>query len=109
VNLFDTGAPPLKYRVLGIYQDEPTDHLGEATAAIDAGGVGTSAPWVRAERTGNPGMPGNGRVYEIRFEATDGSCTGSVFTGVPHSQGGAIADDGLRFDSTIAVTPRVRK
>jgi sugar lactone lactonase YvrE len=110
ITLVDQSATPLTYRVLAIYQDEPTNYLGVANEAIDAGGVGTSTPWVRAERTGNPGVPGNGRVYEIQFEATDGSCRGSVFTGVPHDQrGDATIDDGIRYDSTVAGGPQVRK
>jgi hypothetical protein len=56
---------------------------------------------LRAERSGT----GNGRVYEVSFEATDGrggSCTGSVLVGVPKSMkpGVPIVDDGQAFDST---------
>ncbi|MDQ3070214.1 MAG: Ig-like domain-containing protein, partial [Acidobacteriota bacterium] len=107
------GGAPLAIRILGIYQDEPTNYLGDGNTAIDAGGVGTGSAWVRAERTGNPNVPGNGRVYEIVFEATapDGSaCQGKVFTGVPHDQGQGnyIFDDGIRYDSTVAGGPIVR-
>ncbi len=45
---------------------------------------------MRAERAGTPRVPGNGRVYEIFFEASDGrgkSGTGSVKVGVPHDKG----------------------
>ena len=52
---------------------------------------------------------GNGRVYEIFFEASDGRgkfCTGSVKVGVPHDQGhGPAVDDGKRYDSTVAGGP----
>ena len=59
---------------------------------------------VRAERTGNPGVPGNGRVYAINFTATDGKggqCSGTVNVCVPHDQGqGATCiDDGQRYNS----------
>lgn len=112
-NLEDPDGGPLDIKIIGIYQDEPTDYLGDGDTEIDAGGIGTSTAWVRAERTGNPNVPGNGRVYEIVFEATaeDGSsCRGSVFTGVPHDQGqgSTIVDDGIRYDSTVAGGPIVR-
>lgn len=112
-NLVDPDGGPLTIKILGIYQDEPTNYLGDGETTIDAGGVGTSTAWVRAERTGNPNVPGNGRVYEIVFEATaqDGStCQGSIFTGVPHDQGqgNVIQDDGIRYDSTVAGGPIVR-
>lgn len=113
-NLVDPASgQPLSIRILGIYQDEPTNYLGDGDTTIDGGGVGTSTAWVRAERTGNPNVPGNGRVYEIVFEASapDGSsCQGSIFTGVPHDQGQgqSIIDDGIRYDSTVAGGPIVR-
>jgi len=93
--------------VTGILQDEPTNTLGDGNTAIDGFGVGTSRPTVRAERTGTPRIPGNGRVYEIQFDASDpsgASCTGSVILGVPHDQGrGSVPiDDGIRYDSTVA-------
>ena len=93
--------------VTGILQDEPTNTLGDGNTAIDGFGVGTSRPTVRAERTGTPRIPGNGRVYEIQFDASDpsgASCTGSVILGVPHDRGrGSVPiDDGVRYDSTVA-------
>ena len=51
---------------------------------------------------------GNGRVYHIRFTATDGllSCSGEVLVGVPHDQRGAAAvDGGALYDSTVDMTP----
>jgi hypothetical protein len=51
-------------------------------------------------------------VYEIQFSASDGrggTCSGTVFVGVPHDQGkGPALDDGIRYDSTVAGGPRVR-
>ena len=72
-----------------------------------------SQAWVRAERTGTPKVPGNGRVYEIQFTATDPSgaaCSGVVNTGVPHDQRKPITiiDDLIRYDSTVAGGGRVR-
>jgi VCBS repeat-containing protein len=113
-NVIDPDGGPVAITILGIYQDEPTNYLGDGDTAIDGGGVGTSSAWVRAERTGNPNAGDNGRVYEIVFEATaaDGSnCQGAVFTGVPHDQGQGryVWDDGIRYDSTVAGGPVVRE
>jgi hypothetical protein len=60
--------------------------------------------YLRAEREG----PGNGRVYEISFEAQDGnggSCQSSVTVCVPHDRSAAnrqCVDDGQIYDSTAA-------
>ena len=98
--------------VTRILQDEPSDTLGDASTAIDGFGVGTPQASVRAERSGTPKVPGNGRVYEIQFTGSDGrggSCSGAVLTSVPHDQGkGPAIDDGIRYDSTVAGGPRVR-
>lgn len=81
--------------VTNVYQDEPVQTVGSgATNNFDATLDGSTA-WVRAERTGyrgqlgDPRVYGDGRVYKILFEATDGkeSCTGVVTVGVPHDQG----------------------
>ena len=103
---FGDAAPAI--RITSISQDEPTDTTGDASTAIDGMGVGTSIARVRAERTGDPRKPGNGRVYEIQFTATAGadSCTGAVTVAVPHDQGKTPAiNDGTRYDSTLP-TPR---
>lgn len=112
-NVTDANGGGVQIKVLGIYQDEPTNYLGDGTTTIDAGGVGTDTAWLRAERTGNRNAGDNGRLYEIVFEATasDGSsCQGSVFTGVPHDQGQGryVVDDGVRYDSTVPGGPIVR-
>jgi hypothetical protein len=102
---------PASITITGILQDEPTDATGDGKTAIDGRGVGTSVADVRAERTGGPKKPGNGRVYEILFKAASGadSCTGSVLVGIPHDMGkGRAVDDGARYDSTIANGPRIR-
>ena len=87
-----------------IWQDEPVDTFGDGTFAPDGMGVGTAIAEVRAERSGNPNVPGNGRVYHIGFTATDefgGSCSGAVTTGVPHDKKDTPVDEGPLFDSTI--------
>ncbi len=88
--------------VVSIFQDEPTDGLGDGDTAPDGFGLGTPTATVRAERAGN----GDGRVYHVGFTADDGqggSCSGEVLVGVPKSQwkkGGPV-DGGPLFDSTV--------
>lgn len=110
VGVADPDGDPVSVTMTGILQDEPTNTLGDGETWIDGGGVGTSEAWVRAERSGTPRVPGNGRVYEILYRAEDGhggSCTGSALVGVPHDQGkGPAIDDGIRYDSTVAGGPR---
>jgi len=100
------------FTIRQILQDEPTDTLGDGTTWIDGSGAGTPVAQVRAERTGTPRVPGNGRVYEIQFYAADGqggSCTGAVMVGVPHDQDhGPAMDGGIHYDSTVAGGPHGR-
>lgn len=106
LGITDPDGDPVTTAISRILQDEPTNTQGDGSTAVDGAGVGTPVAWVRAERTGTPRVPGNGRVYEIQFQATDGrggSCTGAVMVGVPHDQGhGPAIDDGIRYDSTVA-------
>jgi len=90
--------------VTGIFQDEPTNTQGDGNTPSDATGVGTSTPAVRAERSGTPRVPGDGRVYHIYISGSDGvggSCTGEVTVGVPHDQGqrSTLIDEGPLFNS----------
>jgi len=100
----DGGQPGIT--ITRILQDEPTNTFGDGTTWIDGFGVGTSLARIRAERSGTPKVPGNGRVYEIVFTATDSqgaSCTGSIVVGVPHDQDhGPAVDSLVRYDSTVA-------
>ncbi|MCA1600323.1 MAG: hypothetical protein LC776_01320, partial [Acidobacteria bacterium] len=103
----DPDSDPVAVTILRVLQDEPTNTLGDGATWIDGGGVSTAQAWVRAERSGTKRVPGNGRIYEIFFGASDGrgkTCTGSVKVGVPHDQGQGrpAIDDGKRYDSTIA-------
>jgi len=92
----DPDGDPVEVRATAVTQDEP---LGGEThcedAAISSGGEVT----LRAERVGS----GNGRVYAVSFEATDGkggSCEGRVSVCVPHDEpGGACEDDGQAVSS----------
>jgi hypothetical protein len=97
----DLEGDPIVITIAGIFQDEPTNGLGDGDTSPDGAGIGTATAQIRAERSGK----GNGRFYHIRFNAADsagGSCSGEVLVGVPKSQGskGAPVDDGARYDST---------
>jgi hypothetical protein len=85
--------------ILDVTQDEPPNGLGDGDTAPDAVIQGDTV-LLRAERAGG----GNGRVYQVHFEADDGVggvCTGVVTVGVPHDKrGGAESvDDGQYYDS----------
>jgi VCBS repeat-containing protein len=100
----DVDGNPVTLLVTSIFQDEPTNTVGDGNTTIDATGVGTSAPSVRAERSGTPKTPGDGRVYHINFTGSDGaggSCTGEVTVGVPHDQGSrrTLIDNGPLYNS----------
>lgn len=94
--------------ITGITQDEPVAGGGSGSTLPDADGIGMSMARLRAERSGL----GDGRVYEISFEATDnrgGVCDGAVQVCVPHSMGRTAGDTtpgrvcidgGQSYDST---------
>jgi len=108
----DGDGDSLAIKIVSIFQDEPTNETGDGNTAIDGFGVGSSVAQVRAERTGDPKTPGNGRVYYINYTATDpagASCSGQVTVGVPHDQGGKVTPvgDGPLFDSTVATQPLI--
>jgi hypothetical protein len=85
-------------------QDEPTNTVGDGDTCPDADGIGASVAQVRAERSGTPKVPGDGRVYHLFFTATDPdgfSCSGQVRACVPHDQEehAACVDQGAIYDS----------
>lgn len=89
--------------ITAIRQDEPVNGLGDGNTAPDATGTGTGEARVRAERTGSPKVPGNGRFYHISFSASDGqggTCEGVVLTAVPHDRVKSPVDEGPLYDST---------
>ena len=107
----DPDSDEVLITVTGITSDEPTASIkGAGTEhkyAPDADGVGTDTASLRAERCGpylEPPGPGNGRVYEITFVASDGiaETVGSVFVNVPHDQSDdcVSTDDGQNYDAT---------
>ncbi len=73
----DSDGDEVDVVITGITNDETGD--------ADADGIGTSTAQVRAARDGN----GDGRVYTITFEASDGVDTseGTVTVSVPHDKG----------------------
>jgi len=98
----DPDGDPVSITITGITQDEPVAGHGSGRTSPDGMGVGTSLAHVRAERSG---QSGSCRVYEISFEADDGTgntCNGSVKVCVPHDQeqGHECVDDGQLYDST---------
>ncbi len=96
----DACGLPLAITIDSIFQDEPTNGLGDGDTSPDGRGIGTSTAEIRAERSGT----GNGRVYHIGFTADDGSggsCTGEVLVGVPHDRKDVPIDDGPVYDSTV--------
>jgi hypothetical protein len=98
----DPENDPVTITVTAITQDEPVNGRGDGRTCPDAQIVNGVA-FVRAEREGTPGRPGNGRVYAISFTADDGqggTCTGIVNTCVPHDLGHpTCTDDGQRYNS----------
>ena len=91
--------------VTGIFQDEPTNTVGDGNTSIDGFGVGTPIASVRRERSGSKRVPGDGRMYYIEFTGTDaegGECKGTVQVGVPHDLGQdhAIGAGGPNYKST---------
>lgn len=94
VDVTDPDGDATSLAVTSIMQDEATG------SAADGAGVGEAQFRIRAERDG----AGDGRVYTIRFRATDpkgAQCSGSVTVQVPHDQsGGDAVDSGPLFDST---------
>jgi YVTN family beta-propeller protein len=101
----DPDGDPVTITITGITSDEATATdlgAGGAKHAPDATGVGTDTASVRAERSGL----GDGRVYEISFEASDGEggvCENSVMVKVPHDRSKKTCtaiDSGQIYDAT---------
>jgi len=93
------GGGALTISVTSVFQDEPTDSLGDGNTCPDGTGLGTATANLRAERS----ALGNGRVYTVSFTATGagGSCQGSVTVCVPHSDNGSCGNGGALFNSGV--------
>jgi hypothetical protein len=100
----DPDGDPVAITVTGITQDEPVNGRGDGNTCPDGQIVDGQAS-VRAERTGTPGVPGNGRVYGISFTADDGKggvCQGTVNVCVPHDKNDPTCfDDGQQYNSVL--------
>jgi len=99
----DPDGDPVLIEVFAVTQDEPLNVEGDGNTCADAVIVDGKAS-VRAERTGDPNIPGNGRVYFLNFVASDGQggrCRGSIMVCVPHDMGqsDSCIDDGQFYDS----------
>jgi hypothetical protein len=68
----DPDGDPVAIAITEIAQDEPPDGLGDGDTCPDAVGVGTGIAALRVERSGTQAARGDGRVYHIRFTASDG-------------------------------------
>lgn len=94
----DVDGDTVTVSIQSIFQDEPTNGLGDGDTSPDAI---LNPPQVRAERSGT----GDGRVYVITVLGDDGnggSCTGSFEIWVPHSQKKPVTtvNSGATYDST---------
>jgi hypothetical protein len=104
VGVTDPDGDPITITIDDISQDEATETaLGAGNFCPDADGVRTTYAYVRAERSGNKNVPGDGRVYSIDFTADDGyggACSGTVLVCVPHDRADGCVDGGPLYDST---------
>ena len=79
--------------ITGVTQDEPTGTTPDAVL-----GPGSNSVRLRAERDGS----GDGRVYRVSFEASDGrggTCTGFATVGVRKGSGPAVDSAPPSYDS----------
>lgn len=94
----DIDGDTITTTVSSIFQDEPTNGLGDGDTSPDA----TLSPaQVRAERSGT----GDGRVYAVTLTADDGNggtCSGLVKIFVPHDMKKPVTavNSGATYDST---------
>lgn len=100
----DADGDPVTLAVIGVSQDEPTDSVGDGSTCADAGELGGATVELRRERSGT----GDGRVYHLRFRASDGRggvCEGEVTVCVPHQVGKSVScvDQGPLFGSRVCL------
>jgi hypothetical protein len=103
VQFSDSSGNSVVPEVTSIFQDEPSRVIGSGNFCPD-GLIKDGSAYVRSERTGNPQIPGDGRVYHIQFNLDQGGtpCSGEVTLCVPHDQraGHTCVDQGALYDST---------
>lgn len=101
----DPDGDPVSVAITDIAQDEPLNTVGDGNTCPDAVLNDDGSADLRAERSGTPKVPGDGRVYHVSFTASDGNggeCTDTVTVCVPHDQrpGHVCVDQGPIYDST---------
>ncbi len=106
VHVPDPEGDPVEVSITSVFQDEPVNDLGDGNTTPDALGLESGALQLRAERSGEPELPGDGRVYRVGFVAEDdrgARCHGEVTVCVRHDQlpGNECVDQGALFDSTL--------
>lgn len=101
----DPEGDPYTIVITGVTQDEPVEGLNENDKGSDAEGIGGSSVLLRGEcDPGDDTAPGNGRVYVVKFTATDiygASSSGRVEVSVPRtaSPQDFAVDDGQKYES----------
>lgn len=98
MNTSDVDGDAVTVSISSVFQDEPTNGLGDGDTSPDAN---LALGQVRAERSGT----GDGRVYVVTMTASDGnggSCSGTVQVIVPHSMKKPVTavNSGATYDST---------
>ncbi len=101
VGVTDPEGDPITITISSIFQDEPTNGLGDGDMSPDGQGIGTPTAHLRAERAGVD----NARFYHVSFTASDGhggSCDGTIRVPVAHDQrrNAELIDEGPLYDST---------
>jgi hypothetical protein len=96
VTVPDPDGDPVTVTITSVTQDEPLNGAADGNTSPDAAPAADPAQvLLRAERSGR----GDGRVYRLAVEASDGvaTCTGTALVGVPHDRGrGSVpVDSGL--------------
>ncbi|EPA04773.1 cadherin-like domain-containing protein [Candidatus Nitrosarchaeum limnium] len=99
MNTSDVDGDTVTVTISSIFQDEPTNGLGDGDTSPDAN---LALGQVRAERSGT----GDGRVYVITMTASDGhdgTCSGTVQVIVPQSMKKPISavNSGTTYNSTL--------
>ena len=95
----DPDGDPVTITVTGVWQDAPTEGLGDGDHSPDAI-IYTDYVEVRRERSGIE----DGRVYNIYYTADDGRggiCECEVTVGVPHDKKDPPIDGGALYDTTL--------
>ena len=100
----DPDGDPFVITIDSIFQDEPVDTFGDGRFTPDGMGAGTSTARSARRAQRHQETAGDGRVYHISFTADDGlggTCSGTIYVGVPHDVKDTPVDGGALYDSTL--------